>query len=324
MRSLEECREEIFRRSRERIKKRHQRRISLLIVCVPVILCITVVGLFAVKGPGLFDNTLQNSNEPYDTVLDDSVKNDMSTQTDDIWQVIGYAGVPQQNTDNDDGTKTDLETIISQQQDGVIVLPPTRTGTSGFVSGRLARSYTLEEAFEAADAVAIIEVGNWICESEEFSMTWFLSSPIRIYKGELPETFALVQLGYSKYTVNHYPLFSYGEKLLVFLSLAKSEWFEVGGYKIPEFWWIIGDYSSIAYIEEDVSGNTYLMDWLGIIGKSIPNAKNYVGVPSVYRELKKNLKASNDIIGQQDPQRGFQYVITLEDFEKAIQNLLSD
>lgn len=198
-----------------------------------------------------------------------------------------------------------------------IVLPPARIGISGETEGRLARSYTFSEAYEASGVVAIIEIGNWICESEEHFCTFFEASPISVYKGELPQSFVISQLGYSEYTVSHYPLFSYGEKLLVFLS-AYTE--KLDDLEVDDFVFLIGDYSTVAYIAEDGSGNTYLMDWLGVVGNSVPGAKNFVGDPDIYKELKRSFGSSSDIIGVGNS-REFQSVILLDDFERAVQNL---
>ena len=194
-----------------------------------------------------------------------------------------------------------------------IVLPPNRVGASGKTELRLARSYTFEEAFETADIVAIIEIGNWICESEEYFATFFEASPIKVYKGDLPQDFIFTQFGYSEYTARHYPLFSYGEKLLVFLSTNTER---LDGIEFDTFVYSIGDYSTVAYVAEDDSGNIYLMDWLGMIGNSVPDAKNYIANTDIYEKLKMSLSNSSDIVDQEFP-REFQSIILLDDFEKA-------
>ena len=205
-------------------------------------------------------------------------------------------------------------------REGDIVLPPTRIGISGEAEARLARSYTFSEAYEASSIVAIIEIGSWICESEEHFCTFFEASPISVYKGELPQNFVITQLGYSEYTVSHYPLFSYGEKLLVFLSTYTEK---LDDLEVEDFVFLIGDYSTVAYIAEDGSGNTYLMDWLGVVGNSVPSAKNYIGDPDIYKELKRSFGSSSDIIGVENS-REFQSVILLDDFERAVQNLIEE
>lgn len=49
MRSLEECRAEVFRRSEKRIRAR-RRKVHALMVCVPLALCITALSVFIPAG----------------------------------------------------------------------------------------------------------------------------------------------------------------------------------------------------------------------------------------------------------------------------------
>ena len=44
MRELHECQAEVFRRSEKRIKERRARRNHILMVCIPLILCVTIFG----------------------------------------------------------------------------------------------------------------------------------------------------------------------------------------------------------------------------------------------------------------------------------------
>lgn len=46
MRDLKECQAEVFRRSEKRIKERKRRRNHILMVCVPVVLCISLYSAF--------------------------------------------------------------------------------------------------------------------------------------------------------------------------------------------------------------------------------------------------------------------------------------
>ena len=46
MRKIEECQAEVFRRSEQRIKLRNRRRMHFLMVCIPLVLCIAVLGPF--------------------------------------------------------------------------------------------------------------------------------------------------------------------------------------------------------------------------------------------------------------------------------------
>lgn len=46
MRNFEERKAEVFRRSEKRIKERKQRRNHILMACIPLVLCITILGAF--------------------------------------------------------------------------------------------------------------------------------------------------------------------------------------------------------------------------------------------------------------------------------------
>ena len=50
MRELHECQAEVFRRSEKRIKERKQRRNHLIMACLPLVLCITILGAFLFPG----------------------------------------------------------------------------------------------------------------------------------------------------------------------------------------------------------------------------------------------------------------------------------
>ena len=50
MRNLNECQAEVFRRSEKRIQKRKQRRNHLIMACLPLVLCITILGAFLFPG----------------------------------------------------------------------------------------------------------------------------------------------------------------------------------------------------------------------------------------------------------------------------------
>ena len=50
MRNFEERKAEVFRRSEKRIKERKQRRNHILMACIPLVLCITLLGAFLFPG----------------------------------------------------------------------------------------------------------------------------------------------------------------------------------------------------------------------------------------------------------------------------------
>lgn len=66
MRTLEQCKAEIFRRSEEKINIRKQRRKHILVGCIPVILCISALSL--IYFPGKFANKAGTPAETYENV----------------------------------------------------------------------------------------------------------------------------------------------------------------------------------------------------------------------------------------------------------------
>jgi len=56
-RTLQECQAEVFRRSEQRIKERKKRRKHLLMLCIPLVLCLTAVSGLLLSGFGLTKST---------------------------------------------------------------------------------------------------------------------------------------------------------------------------------------------------------------------------------------------------------------------------
>ena len=57
MRNLKECQAEVFRRSEQRINERKKRRKHLLMLCIPLVLCLTTVSGLLLSGFGLSKST---------------------------------------------------------------------------------------------------------------------------------------------------------------------------------------------------------------------------------------------------------------------------
>ncbi len=57
MRDLQECQAEVFRRSEKRLKERTKRRNHILMLCIPLVLCLTTIGGFLLSGVGLDRST---------------------------------------------------------------------------------------------------------------------------------------------------------------------------------------------------------------------------------------------------------------------------
>ena len=78
MRNLTECQAEVFRRSEKRIKERKQRWNHILIACIPLVLCIVLVGVGFDRGatpPRLQDpgSSVPGTSELHDIVQESNI-----------------------------------------------------------------------------------------------------------------------------------------------------------------------------------------------------------------------------------------------------------
>ena len=96
------------------------------------------------------------------------------------------------------------------------VLPPSRWGEMQ-IRSMFERYYSISDAFQEADAVARVTVGDWQGEDLCNWVTFFDAAVQESYKGDLPRHFTLVQGGCSEASSPNYPLFINGTELLVFL-----------------------------------------------------------------------------------------------------------
>ena len=96
------------------------------------------------------------------------------------------------------------------------VLPPSRWGEMQ-IRSMFERYYSISDAFQEADAVARVTVGDWQGEDLHNWVTFFDADVQESYKGDLPRHFTLVQGGCSEASSPNYPLFINGTELLVFL-----------------------------------------------------------------------------------------------------------
>lgn len=96
------------------------------------------------------------------------------------------------------------------------VLPPVRESQYPTHS-ILAKYYDFQEAFQEADVVAHIRIGDWLGEDIDRNATLFQAETVDVFKGTLPDTFVYDQFGCSRGTEAGYPLYSYGNEILSFL-----------------------------------------------------------------------------------------------------------
>ena len=76
------------------------------------------------------------------------------------------------------------------------VLPPVRESQYPTHS-ILAKYYDFQEAFQEADVVAHIRIGDWLGEDIDRNATLFQAETVDVFKGTLPDTFVYDQFGCS-------------------------------------------------------------------------------------------------------------------------------
>ena len=133
------------------------------------------------------------------------------------------------------------------------VLPPSRWGEMQ-IRSMFERYYSISDAFQAADAVARVTVGDWQGEDLHNWVTFFDADVQESYKGDLPRHFTLVQGGCSEASSPNYPLFINGTELLVFLKD-----YDGSGEKYHP----ITDYNTVLYAVYDENGHRYFLDSFG-------------------------------------------------------------
>ena len=135
------------------------------------------------------------------------------------------------------------------------VLPPSQS--HGDISeARYLRSYDISQMYDAAEAVCIVTIRDWI--GEDRVHTYFEAKVERTYKGELPETVLISQTGNSEYQMDGSPLFTYGDKLLVGLIPRRNSTYP-GAYEI------VGTDIAMLYAAMAEDGEVYLLDHQGML-----------------------------------------------------------
>ena len=72
--------------------------------------------------------------------------------------------------------------------------PPVRIGEA-IGEASLLRSYSAAEAFQEADAVALVRVGDWLGEKTDgFPYTYYEADALECYKGDIPAQLLILHL----------------------------------------------------------------------------------------------------------------------------------
>lgn len=147
---------------------------------------------------------------------------------------------------------------------GGVVRPPVRIGeATGNASFN--RLYSLTEAFEEADVVALVQVGNWLGEKTDgFPYTYYEADALECYKGDIPAHFTLMQSGASTSTYEDYPLYTYGNQLLLFLRHSQTDWGEAY-IQYPGAYVNVCAFITMMYAANADDGSRYFVDRFGLM-----------------------------------------------------------
>ena len=116
-------------------------------------------------------------------------------------------------------------------------LPPVREGEGVIECAYPEVKPDFDAAYREADLVALVRIGDWLGEDTEAHATFYSAEIVRTYKGEAVSPIRLIQYGDSGATAAGYPLFTAGNKMLLFLKKAEAE--EEGTF------WIYGSDSTV-------------------------------------------------------------------------------
>lgn len=189
-----------------------------------------------------------------------------------------------------------------------IVLPPVRYG-EGSVQATFEKTYTFSTAFEEADVVARVQVGNWLGEDTTIMSTYYEAASLECIKGDIPDTFTLIQDGCSKGTLKGYPLFTYGNEMLLFMK-------EASGVDYESAYWIMGAFTTMLDVAYDDEGVRYYVDRYGILGDTMTELCDPVILESTGAEVYAYIIGKDPIIEEiliRDP-----YIFT----EKAVWDMM--
>ncbi len=162
------------------------------------------------------------------------------------------------------------------------VLPPARVGSSSMKAQ--IPYFDLERACGEADLIAHIRVCDWLGERNveyEMELTYFSASIIESFKGQKEGNFVLCQDGNSKLTLGGYPLFTYGDELLLFLKRGSNPDYD-------EMYYVVGSYGTVMYGLGDDNGDCYFMSICDGFYDSIGIERNYADDNALRDLLVKN------------------------------------
>ena len=181
-----------------------------------------------------------------------------------------------------------------------VIMPPSRIGTEMEEVAKIqipARS--MADAYRDSVAVAHVKVGNWLGgteDREDLHFTYFEATTVKTFKGDLPESFVLVQYGDTKVTWINYPLYTYGDELLVFLT-PYAFYDEPENIPRENTYRILGDFTTALNTAFDKDGNVYYIDSVGHMGK-FTDLPRQNGNDDVFNAVREDLTARDPLIAE--------------------------
>lgn len=120
MRNLNECQAEVFRRSEKRIKECKQRRNHLIMACLPLVLCITILGAFLFPQLDGLKQAPESSNEQFSGAMGTDTMGGVFT---------GSVEVSGNGISSYHSKETDVQKIIGLIN-GIVAIPETESDGS--------------------------------------------------------------------------------------------------------------------------------------------------------------------------------------------------
>lgn len=137
------------------------------------------------------------------------------------------------------------------------VLPPARWGAARGQQGWISynKIYSFDTLYDDAEAVCLVTIGNWL--GDNGTGTFFEARVDKLYKGSIPENIVVYQGASKEYTSFNYPVFTFGDKMLIGVNKLNSVKDDFG---INDYYSITGGGMCVLYYAEDKAGNEYVFD----------------------------------------------------------------
>ncbi len=151
------------------------------------------------------------------------------------------------------------------------ILPPVRESENPAKARYTLGNENLSTLFEEAEIIVRLRVGDWISDAYFDNFTCFKASVLEVYKGSVGSEIVLVQSGTTKRTYQEYPLFTYGEELLLFLKSMETHIaedklnnpdFDYPDFEYKNAYSIVGGPLNVWNIATLKTGDTYIVPQL--------------------------------------------------------------